>query len=224
MALQGSKIIATERHLHLAARAQVGLVRVRLWTGASPVEGVVLFNGSLQLDDGVVCVGDALGATTFRQGFGRTGTRRILVSADDPGNASRIDVVLDPGTREVALTSCRDRPIPLVRVADSVKLDSMDELGLILSAHDVPINRLAAALKLIFLTAENDDGVRSSAMTTFRIRMIGEWARWVSPAMTEVEASSIVSFISKKLPNVSPVDVDSFSVGIAFEVMARAEA
>ncbi|MFD9258174.1 hypothetical protein [Streptomyces sp. NPDC059538] len=224
VALQGSKLIATEGHLHVAARAQVGLVRARLWSDASPVEGVVIFDGSLRLDDGVVCIGDVLGASSFRQGIGVPGNRRILVSVDDPGNASRIDVVLDPGTREVALTACRNHPLPLFRVADSLSLDSTDELGLILSAHNIPLNRLAAALKLICLVVENDEVARRSAMMEFRIRMIGEWLRWISPILSEAGASSITSFILEKLQGASPVDVDSFSIDISSEVMRRATA
>ncbi|MFD0141304.1 MULTISPECIES: hypothetical protein [unclassified Streptomyces] len=224
VALHGSNIIATERHLHLAARAQVGLVRVRLWSDASPVEGVVIFDGSLRLDDGMVCVGDVLGVSSFRQGIGVPGNRRVLVSVDDPGNASRIDFVLDPGTCDVALTACRSYPLPLFRVADSSSLDSTDELGLILSAHNIPLNRLAAALKLICLAAEREDFARRPAMMEFRIRMIGEWLRWVSPTLSEAATSSITSFILEKVQGASPADADSFSIDVSSEVMRRATA
>jgi hypothetical protein len=224
VALQGSTLIAGERHLHLAARAQVGLVRVRLWSGASPVEGVVIFDGSLRLDDGVVCVGDVLGVSSFRYGFGDPGNRRMLVSVDDPGNASRVDVVLDPGMQEVTLTACRSYPLPPFRVADPSSLDSTDELGLILSAHNIPLNRLAAALKLVLLATGNDDAARRSVMMKFRVRMIGEWLRWISPTLPEVQTSSINSFILERIQGGSPADVDSISIDISSEVMRRATA
>ncbi|MEV7374657.1 hypothetical protein AB0O51_27725 [Streptomyces sp. NPDC090301] len=224
VALQGSNRLVGERHLHLAARAQMGLVRVRLWSESSPVEGSVIFDGSLRLDDGVVCVSDVTGVSSFRYGFGVPGSRRMLVSVDDPGNASRIDVVLDPGMREVALTACRNRPLPHFRVSDSSSLDPTDELGLILSVHDIPISRLSAALKLVFLQAGKDIDARSSVMMEFRVRMIGEWLRWISPTLSEAEVSSIILFAFQKIQTGSPDDVDSFSIGIASEVMRRATA
>ncbi|MGW7302358.1 hypothetical protein [Streptomyces sp. NPDC054829] len=224
VALQGRTFVAGEKHLHLAARAQVGLVRVRLWSGASPVEGVVIFDGSLCLDDGMMCVSDVLGVSSFRYGFGIPGSRRMLVSVDNPGNASMIDVVLDPGIREVKLTSCRTHPLPSFRVADSSGLDPTDELGLILSAHNIPVNRLGAALKLVFLAAGKDDAARRPVMMEFRVRMIGEWLRWISPFLTEDETASIVLFILEEIQGGVPGDVDSFFIDISSTVMRRVTA
>ena len=221
VALQGSTLIATERHLHLAARAQAGLVRVRLWSGASPVEGVVVFEGSLRLDDGVISVCDVLGTSSFRHSAGAPGNRRLLVSVDDPGKASRIDIALDPGTREVALTSCPGYPLPGFRVVESAGLDSTDELGLILSDYNILLNRLAAALKLIRLAAKNDKISRRSIMMEFRVRMVGEWLRWISPTFSEGQSSLVAAFILESLQGASPGDVDSFSVDLSRDVMSR---
>lgn len=222
LALQGRALVAGARHLHIAARAQVGLVRVRLWNGASPVEGTVIFDGSLRLDGGVVCVGDVLGISSFKYGFDVPGNQRMLVSVDDPGSASRVDVVIDPGMQEVSLTACRNHALPLFRVVDSSSLDSTDELGLILSAHNIPLRRLAAALKLVSLVAGKDDAARRSVMMEFRIRMIGEWLRWISPILAEGETSSLSSFILERLQGEVPVDVDSFAIEISSEVLRRA--
>lgn len=222
VALQGSAFVATQRHLHLAARAQVGLVRLMMWKEASPVEGVTLFHDTLNLDGGIICVSDILGTSSFKYATGIPGNRALLVSVDDPGKASRIDIVLDPATREVPLTACRGYPIPTFRVAEPSSLDSTDELGFILSSHNIPINRLAAALKLIRSATESEEVARRSVMMEFRIRMIKEWLRWISPTLSDEQASSIASFILGKIQGASPADVDSFSIDISREVMRRA--
>lgn len=95
--LGGAPATASDKHIHVAARAQVGLVRVKLWNRIGPARGTVVFDGDISLADGCIAVGDILNVSTFVQGFGSPGLHRIRVSVDDPGNASRIDVILDPG-------------------------------------------------------------------------------------------------------------------------------
>ncbi|MER7694472.1 hypothetical protein [Streptomyces sp. NPDC097610] len=86
---------STRSHVQIAARAQMGLVRVRLWNRAGPAAGSVLFDGDLVLDDGAVGVGDILGVSRFVQNVGTPGAHHIRVTVDDPDIASRIDVVID---------------------------------------------------------------------------------------------------------------------------------
>lgn len=220
--LEGSPFIATERNIRIAARAQVGLVRVRIWSRASPVEGVVVFDGSLLLGDGSVYIGDVLGASRYQQRVGDPGKRRLMISVDDPGKASRINIVVEPGKREVTLASSRNHPLPSFLVTEASALESTDELGLILSAHDIPLNRLAAAVKLIQLASQEDDPILRVSMMEFRIRMISEWLRWISPVLSAERASSISSFISERLQDAPPNDIESFSTEISSEVLLRA--
>lgn len=220
--LGGSPLIATEGHIRIAARAQVGLVRVRVWSEASPIEGVVVFDGSLLLSDGSVCIGDVLGASRYQQRVGDPGNQRLLVSVDDPGKASRINIVVNPGRQEVTLTSSQSNPLPSFLVTEASALEPTDKLGLILSAHDIPLNRLAAAIKLIQLASHEDEPTRREPMREFRIRMISEWLRWISPRLSAEKASSIGSFISKRLQGAPSDDIDSFSIEISSEVLQRA--
>ncbi|MFD9374179.1 hypothetical protein ACFWBH_01345 [Streptomyces sp. NPDC059999] len=220
--LGGSPFIVTGECIRIAARAQVGLVRVRVWNEASPIEGVVVFDGSLLLSDGSVYIGDVLGASRYQQRVGDPGDQRLMVSVDDPGKASRINIVVNPGRREVTLTSSQGHPLPSFLVTAASALGSMDELGLILSAHDIPLNRLAAAVKLIHLASREDGPARRVPMMEFRIRMVSEWLRWISPGLSEEKASLISSFISERLHDALSDDIDSASVAISSEVLQRA--
>ncbi|MEE1803853.1 hypothetical protein PUR57_35170 [Streptomyces sp. JV176] len=220
--LGGSPFIASEGHIRIAARAQVGLVRVRVWNEAGPIEGVVVFDGPLLLSDGSVYIGDVLGVSRYQQRVGDPGDQRLMVSVDDPGKASRINIVVNPGKQEVTLTNSQSHPLPSFLVTEASTLESTDKLGLILSAHDIPLNRLAAAVELIHLASREDGPTRRVPMVEFRIRMVSEWLRWISPSLSTEKASSISSFISEHLQGILSDDIDSASVAISSEVLRRA--
>jgi len=222
--LQGAPAVASDRHVQIAARAQVGLVRVRLWSKVGPVAGTSVFDGVLSLEDGAIAVSDILGTSSYIQKFGTPGEHRISISVDDPGLASRIDVVLDSGVEKVALTAADGYPLPRFMTVDGSALGKSDELGLILSAHDLPLNRLAGAVKLICLASEEDDPARAEALRNFRIRVICEWLRWLSSDLSLEKCNRLGEFISESLHGASMSNLDSLSVNISAEVIERASA
>lgn len=220
--LQGAPLVASDRHVQISARAQVGLVRVRLWSKMGQVGGTSLFDGVLLFEDGAIAVGDILGVSSYIQKFGTPGEHRIAISVDDPGLASRIDVVLDSGAERVKLTAVGGYPLPMFTKVDGSVLGKSDELGLILSAHDLPLNRLAAAVKLIRLASEGDEPARVEVLRKFRIRMICEWLRWLSADLALEECTGLGEFISGNLQGVSVGNLDSQAVEISAEVIKRA--
>lgn len=221
LALAGAPLVASRSHVQIAARAQVGLVRVRLWNRAGPAEGSVLFDGDLVLDDGAIGVGDILGVSRFVQNVGDPGVHHIRVAVDDPGIASRVDVVIDSGRDGQALTSVDGYPLPQFVVADNFNLGKSDELGLILSAHDMPHNRLAASFKVIKLASESDPLDRVEILREFRMRMVCEWLRWVAPVASADAVSAMAGYMSERLDGTATVGLDHASAELAADVLAR---
>ncbi|MFI9616814.1 hypothetical protein ACIHCM_34910 [Streptomyces sp. NPDC052023] len=173
------------------------------------------------LDDGSIGVGDILGVSRFVQNVGDPGVHHIRVTVDDPGVASRVDVVIDSGRDGQALTSVDGYPLPQFVVAENFDLGKSDELGLILSVHDMPQNRLAAAFKLIKLAAESDPLGRVEILTEFRMRMVCEWLRWLAPAPSADAVSAMAGYMSERLHGTAAADLDQASVELAADVLAR---
>ncbi|AYG79490.1 hypothetical protein DWB77_01605 [Streptomyces hundungensis] len=221
LVLAGAPLVASRSHIQLAARAQMGLVRIRLWNRAGPAGCSVLFEGDLMLDDGAIQVGDILGVSRFVQNIGAPGAHRIRVAVDDPGVASRVDVVIDSGCDGRALTSVNGLPLPQFVVAENVSLGRSDELALILSAHDMPHNRLAASFKVIKLAAESDPLDRVEILREFRMRMVCEWLRWLARVASVDVAFVMGSHVSTRLDAATMADLDRTSAALAAEVLER---
>ncbi|MFD8690286.1 hypothetical protein [Streptomyces sp. NPDC059651] len=173
------------------------------------------------LDDGAISVGDILGVSRYIQTIGAPGAHHIRVTVDDPGIASRIDVVIDSGRDGRALTSVNGYPLPRFVVADNSSLGRSDELGLILSTHDLPLNRLAASLKVIKLASESDESDRVEILREFRMKMVREWLRWISADASADTLPAIDSHISEHLNKVSLENLDRASVELAADTLAR---
>lgn len=221
LALAGAPLAASRSHIQLAARAQMGLVRIRLWNQAGPAGGSVLFEGDLMLDGGVIGVGDILGVSRFVQNIGEPGAHRIRVAVDVPGVASRVDVVIDASHDERTLTSVEGFPLPHFVVAENFTLGRSDELGLILSTHDIPLNRLAASLKVIKLAAESDPPDRVEILRKFRMRMVCEWLRWLAPATSAGVAHMMENYVSERLDSAVMTDLDRVSAELAAGLLDR---
>ncbi|MFD3381250.1 MULTISPECIES: hypothetical protein [unclassified Streptomyces] len=173
------------------------------------------------LDDGAIGVGDILGVSRFVQNIGEPGAHRIRVAVDAPGVASRVDVVIDSGCDGRALTSVDGLPLPQFVVAENFTLGRSDELGLILSAHDMPHNRLAASFKVIKLAAESDPLDRVKILREFRMRMVCEWLRWLAPVASMGVASVMGSYVSERLDAATMADLDRASAELAADVLDR---
>jgi hypothetical protein len=88
---------ADGRHLVVRTRGQAGLTRVCIWSQAMPLVGRPVFDGTLDLDDYTIFVGDIerIGRWTHR--VDQTGPQWVVVRVDDPGHASRVHVGLALG-------------------------------------------------------------------------------------------------------------------------------
>ncbi|MEU2556415.1 hypothetical protein ACF1GY_37355 [Streptomyces sp. NPDC014684] len=219
--LGGAPQAASSGHVLIAARAQSGLVCVRLWHRAGLCDGVVIFEGDLTLADGVISVTDIAGSSSYSTRLGEAGVHRIIIAVDDPGSASRVDVLIDSGNEECDLNSVPNYPLPRIRNVERTPLEPVDELGLILSAHDLPFNRLAAAVKLIYLTSPlGADGHRK--IGPYRLRMIVEWVRWLSPFLSVEDSQALVDMAADRISGDSNSDFDRVAIEVAADVFRNA--
>lgn len=213
--VRGVPLAWGEKHVQIAARAQVGPVRVRLWNGIGPAEGTCQFTGTLLLEDGVLAVGDILGTSSYTQRVGAPGEHRVRIYIDDPGAASRIDVICDSGDEEVMLEGVPGHLLPKFLTESGSVIGKTDQLALVLSAHDLAVQRLGSAVKILRLAAVEDDPARAEALERFRVRMICEWLRWLSPGITLEKANSFGVYILENLRSVSMSDLDCRSLEIS---------
>ncbi|MFD3621263.1 hypothetical protein ACFWWT_39875 [Streptomyces sp. NPDC058676] len=221
--LGGTPLVAGPSHVQVRARAQVGLVRVRLWIRTGPLEGSCLFAGTLSLgNDGAIAVGDVTGVSRYTCAVVAPGAHDVRVHVDDPGAASRIDVILDSGDEEVTLEAVGGYPLPKFTTVPGSVIGKEDRLGLVLSAHDLPVNRLASAVKLLGLAAEEDDPARREVARRFRIRLVCEWLRWLSPDVSVEKSTKLGEYISERLSSISMSNPDARSLEISSEVVQRA--
>jgi hypothetical protein len=189
-------ITATEHHVRVAARPQVGLVRVRLWQGAGPRVGKLVFDGELTLPDGRFCVEEATGQSRFvtkvsakrsapadTPSTAVTATARVLIAVDDPGHASRVDVVVEPEfvPRSAQTWTAGEPPFPKLTVAPTAPRHRADAFADALAGHDFPHKRLAAAL---LVTAEERRQRNSEQSVAFYVNDIVEWLRWLHDRLT----------------------------------------
>jgi hypothetical protein len=221
--LRGAPLVAGPSHVQVRARAQVGPVCVRLWIRSGPVEGFRLFAGSLSLgDDGAIAVGDITGMSSYTCALVAPGAHDVRVYVDDPGAASRVDVILDSGDDEVALEAVDGYPLPKFTTAPGSTIAKDDRLGLVLSAHDLPVNRLASAVKLLYLAAEEDDPARREVSQKFRILLVCEWLRWLSPDVSLEKSTKLGERIAELLSGLSTSNLDARALEISSEVVKRA--
>jgi hypothetical protein len=217
--LGGAPVAASGSHIHVAARAQAGLVRVKLWNKAGPMRGAVIFDGQISLVDGCIAIGDILNVSSFVQSFGPPGLHQIRVSVDDPGNASRIDVILDPGVNLISLTSADGYAIPYEWTAGAAAIGRFDELGLVLSSHDLAVARLSAALKIVLIAYQEGEVGSREYLHDFGIRLIVEWLRWLRDGISEETASEVGRDISTRLSDLRTLESDEDVSRLASEVI-----
>ncbi|GAA0717488.1 hypothetical protein Drose_33860 [Dactylosporangium roseum] len=175
-------VTATEHHVRVAARPQVGLVRVRLWQGAGPRVGRLVFDGNLTLPDGRFCVEEATGLSRFVTKV-NSSAPRVLVAVDDPGHASRVDVVLEPEfvPRSAQVWTAGEPPFPKLTVAPTTPRHRADVFADALAGHDFPLKRLAAALRVVVEERRQRNSEQSVA---FYVNEIVEWLRWLHDRLT----------------------------------------
>nr|WP_237534354.1 hypothetical protein [Streptomyces sp. SID3343] len=108
LALDNEPAAACDTHVIVRVQAQVGLVKVRIFTdrseaggaGRDPEAMTTVFDGQLLLSDGRLVVGDVIGESRFITSLlGKPGRRRVRVSVDAAqGRARAVDIVIGAET------------------------------------------------------------------------------------------------------------------------------
>jgi hypothetical protein len=214
--LNGAAAVASGAHVSVATRGQVALVRVSLWKEAGPRIGHIVFDDDIAFPDSTVAVFDVEGLSRFTATIGLSGHHRVTISVDDPGFASRIDVIFDAGPNTQALTAVPEFPLFDVSLPAGRGLGTSNELALILSGHDSPMSRLAAAMKLIGESRASRPAIRLAW-----IRKVAEWIRWLNPRQSHAESRLLGDVIGERLLQDAPCSMDTVAVELASEILRR---
>jgi hypothetical protein len=196
---------SSDGHVMVRVRSQIALVRVEIWHRRSPVVGDVVFEGDLNLPDGVLTVSEFDGINSARTKVGAGGAHRITVRVDDGGEASRVVVVRDCAESRTPLTSVPGHELPSVTVDGDEVLTPTAELALLLSTHDLPLARLAGAIKILLV---------GGGPSGYAVRMIVEWLRWIHPARRASDCRSLGEQLSADLLQTSGLPVDDRSLAV----------
>ena len=202
--------LSSDSHVMIRVRAQVALVRVEIWHRRCPIVGDVVFDGTLNLPDGILTVSEFDKLTSAQKKVGAGGDHRITIRVDDQGEASRVMVIRDCAADERPLTSARGHDLPAVTSAADEVLSPIDELGLILSTHDLPLARLAASIKILLI--HND-------LSKYAVTMIVEWLRWVHPMARAADCKALGDRLSAALAGSSDLDVDDRALTLARDIL-----
>lgn len=214
LSLDGSPATASETHALVATRGQAGLVRIALWKEAGPLVGTTVFDGHLAVRDQFLVVRDVENTSRLSTTIGPAGRYRIVIMVDDPGSASRLDIIVDRGQGVRSLTAAQGLQLYDVSLPSDVDLGKSSELALLLSEHDVELSRLAAAIKLI-----GGPDTPSPHVRAYWVRMLVEWLRWLSPWQSLAESRALGALIDERLVAVSTDSLDTFSVELSREIL-----
>jgi hypothetical protein len=206
-------VMWTDTHVLVRVRPQVALVRVEIWHGNAPIAGEVLFDGTLNLPDGMLSVSEYDRINSAQSRFGAWGDHRVTIRVDDQGWASRVVVIRDRADGERPLTTVHGHELPAVTAARDEFLPPGIELDLILSAHDLPLSRLAAAIKVLLTRDEP---------TTYRTQLIAEWLRWTHPTAGAAHCRALGARLLTDLLGPPAPDVDTRSLHLARELLDAA--
>ncbi|BCJ54144.1 hypothetical protein Asp14428_56190 [Actinoplanes sp. NBRC 14428] len=174
MVLEGAAA-ALPSHILVRTRGQAGLTRVQLWSGVAPRVGIEIISAELELSSQYLYVHDLENVSTHYFAMGKVGALPLTILVDDPNSAARVDVVVGGDLAERGLTEVSGYPLFPILVAAGVEVGVADELGMILSGHDMPRARLAAAIKLVAAAPALRPAIRDS-----RIDRMVEWSRWLT--------------------------------------------
>ncbi|MET9966766.1 hypothetical protein ABZZ80_12835 [Streptomyces sp. NPDC006356] len=210
-------VASSSEHVMLTARQQVAPVSVTLWHRVWPRRGTVVFDGDLTLSDGTLAVFEIDRLSRYTSLIGEPGIHRISVAVDDPGKASRIHVVIDPGEGESAIGSVPGYELTPVSGIFGDSIAPATELGIILSEYDRPVARLVCALKLIFSESPSDVR-RKEAINFSRVQSVVEWLRWLHPQISLEYCSELGALIHARLAEGFSDGVDDAAILLAHRV------
>ncbi|MGW1560953.1 hypothetical protein ACWCQ1_31145 [Streptomyces sp. NPDC002144] len=209
-------------HLAVPARSQIAMVQVRMWSGAHPDVGAVVFNTSLHLPDGAIAVFDVDRTSRFERVVGKAGKQHLMVRVDDSRHASMVDVVVNPGSDKVSLSRVEGYAVAGVDGV-SGNITPAEELSLILAGNSIPEARLVNALNLIIAEWNRGADDRQSRVNHHRILRIVEWLKGVYPEVHFERWVDISRFIEGQVLCANGLVVEGDSVSLAKAVIRRVE-
>ncbi|WP_433494189.1 hypothetical protein ACQP26_25380 [Micromonospora sp. CA-248089] len=213
--LRGAAAVSSS-HVLLATRGQAGLVRVRLWSGAGPRVGENVVAARLELASQHLFVFDLEKISVHSFDTGRSGDVPVRISVDDPGFASRVDILVGEEGSERDLPSVASHPLFPVTVGSDDELEVADELDLILSGHDLPLNRLAAAVKLISTAP-----AARPAIVDSRMDQVVEWSRWLTPQQSVGRSRELGRFLRRGIAGLREPVQDDEVLSLAETALAK---
>lgn len=202
---------ADGRHVAVRTRDPVAVTRVRIWEHAMPETGHVVFDGELDLEDATIFVGDIERIRRWTQRIGQGGVQPVVVRADDPGCASRVDVGLRLGARAVV-------PVAPSITAVTSEVDGMhpaNARGIVLDGHDSPRTRLAAVI-MLFPAPDPAKPWQEG----FELTHIAEWLRWLGTDLSRDRAERIAAGILRDIRTIDGAVTPEAAGRIADRAMA----
>lgn len=215
-------VASSSEHVQLAARQQVAPVSVTIWHRIWPGYGAVVFDGDLTLADATLAVFDLDRISRYTRTVGAPGVHKVSIAVDDPGRASRIHVVVDPGEGEAAIGGVPGYELAPVRGVSGDSIAPATELGLILSEYDRPVARLVSALRLIFSESPSDVS-RREAINFSRVQRVVEWLRWLHPQLSFEYCSELGALVQARVTEGFSGGFDDAAVLLAHRIWESIE-
>ncbi|MEU6554738.1 hypothetical protein ABZ915_31360 [Streptomyces sp. NPDC046915] len=209
-------------HLAVPARAQISTVLVRVWNGAHPNIGSVVFDSSMELPDGALAVFDVDRVSRFVRHVGKSGVQHLTIRVDDPVRASRVDLVVNRGPDKASLNRVPGYDLPEIDGL-SGELTPADALSLILAGTSLPEARLVTALDLVISEGNADDSPRCMRLKSYRLQRIMEWLKDAYPENRSEFWLDLFAFIQARVVRDSSPVGEAAAVSIAQSVIHQAE-
>ncbi|GAA3807091.1 hypothetical protein ACFS5L_42475 [Streptomyces phyllanthi] len=164
-------------HVMLPTRAQIAPVRVRVWRGAAPEPARQIFTGDVVLATGYLTMREVLEPPFFLWPTVSAGARVTLsIGTDAWDEATDVTIVVCPTAD--SLPDVRSRSGFVASVAE---ISSLGRIDLVLTGHNYPEDRLAAALRILRRASEEEI---SEARVRYGIATVMEWLKWLHPAIS----------------------------------------
>lgn len=210
-------VVSSSEHVLIAARHQVAPVSVTIWQRIWPGAGHIVFDSDLDFADTSLAIFDLDNLTRYTRSIGTDGVHRLSISVDDLEKASRIHVVVDPGEKRLVVGSAAGYELPSVSGISGDSVPPATELNFLLAEHDRPMSRLVAALKLIF--SEQLETSRRDTINLFRVQLVVEWIRWLSPELTLEYSKEMGALITARLKEGFRGGYDEAAILLATRIM-----
>lgn len=189
----------TSTQIFMPCRQQVGPVRIELWRTYGPPTACEVTSALLRLSSGSIVVGEAsLAPYLSWRVCPPGGSVAVRVGADSEQDASVVVVVLDPAVDR--LPSARSRGDLIRQLAGYGELA---ELDVILVEHSFPVERCAAAVRVIRSAADRD---LHPARVRYGADKLVEWMRWLRANVSSQDVDGLVEEVLERIATNAPFD------------------